>query len=88
MYISEEYKLKYILLTVHSPRVCGSVGSTDTNARPPIYNRVRGHGSVSIVTQHQDQVFVWMAVTVRRWPLQWDTGGGTQDNAGTSYRAI
>ena len=55
---SEEYKLKYILLTVHSPRVCGSVGSTDTNARPPIYNRVRGHGSVSIVTQHQDQVFV------------------------------
>ena len=60
MYISEEYKLKYILLTVHSPRVCGSVGSTDTAARPPIYNRVRGHGSVSIsiVTQHQDQVFV------------------------------
>ena len=55
----EEYKLKYILLTVlHSPRVCGSVGSADTTARPPIYNRVHGHGSVSIVTQYQDQVFV------------------------------
>ena len=33
---SEEYKLKYILLTVlHSPRVCGSVGSADTTARRP-----------------------------------------------------